>query len=162
MPPRAGITETPPRLDEDNLTVAPWLAESWESKDGRHWTIHLRDNVTFQNGKPMTGEAVKASLERALKENVAIQNTLKVDTIKAEGNKLEITTTEPFPEFASELVNPNTAIIDVSEPDIVNKPVGTGPFKLTSFTAGKEAGAEPLRYILGRGFAAELRDIFVQ
>nr|WP_154960299.1 nickel ABC transporter substrate-binding protein [Paenibacillus xylanexedens] len=138
VPLRAGITETLLRLDEDNLTVAPWLAESWESKDGQHWTIHLRDNVTFQNGKPMTGEAVKASLERALKEKVAIQNTLKVDTIKAEGNKLEITTTQPFPEFASELVNPNTAIIDVSEPDIVNKPVGTGPFKLTSFTAGSK------------------------
>ena len=62
VPLRAGITETLLRLDEDNLTVAPWLAESWESKDGQHWTITLRDNVTFQNGKPMTGEAVKASL----------------------------------------------------------------------------------------------------
>ena len=142
VPLRAGLTETLLRLDEDNLTVAPWLAESWESKDGQHWTINLRDNVTFQNGKPMTGEAVKASLERALKENVAIQNTLKIDTIKADGNKLEITTIQPFPEFASELVNPNTAVIDVSEPDIVNKPVGTGPFKLTSFTPGSKLELE--------------------
>lgn len=133
---RAGITETLVRLDEENLTVAPWLAESWESEDRRHWTIDLRDDVTFQNGKPMTGESVKASLERALDENVAIQNALKIDTIEADGDKLEITTTQPFPEFASELVNPNTAIIDVSEPDIVNKPIGTGPFKLTSFTPG--------------------------
>ena len=102
------------------------------------WTIDLRDDVTFQNGKPMTGESVKASLERALEENVAIQNALKIDTIEAEGDKLEITTTQSFPEFASELVNPNTAIIDVSEPDIVNKPIGTGPFKLTSFTPGSK------------------------
>ncbi|PWW37932.1 MULTISPECIES: nickel ABC transporter substrate-binding protein [Paenibacillus] len=138
VPLRAGITETLVRLDEENLTVAPWLAESWESEDGQHWTIDLRDDVTFQNGKPMTGESVKASLERALEENVAIQNALKIDTIEAEGDKLEITTTQPFPEFASELVNPNTAIIDVSEPDVVNKPIGTGPFKLTSFTPGSK------------------------
>ncbi|WP_416293154.1 nickel ABC transporter substrate-binding protein [Paenibacillus illinoisensis] len=138
VPLRSGITETLVRLDEDNLTVAPWLAESWESEDGQHWTIDLRDDVTFQNGKPMTGESVKASLERALTESAAIQNALKIDTIEAEGDKLEITTTQPFPEFASELVNPNTAIIDVSEPDIVNKPIGTGPFKLTSFTPGSK------------------------
>ncbi|NGZ76329.1 nickel ABC transporter substrate-binding protein [Saccharibacillus alkalitolerans] len=138
VPLRAGITETLVRLDEDNLTVAPWLAESWNSEDGQHWTIDLRDNVTFQNGKPLTGDSVKASLERALKESAAIQNALKIDTIEAEGDKLEITTTQPFPEFASELVNPNTAIIDVSEPDIVNKPVGTGPFKLDSFTPGSK------------------------
>ncbi|CAM4227772.1 nickel ABC transporter substrate-binding protein [Saccharibacillus endophyticus] len=138
VPLRAGITETLVRLDEENLTVAPWLAESWDSEDGQHWTIDLRDDVTFQNGKPMTGDAVKASLERALTESVAIQNALKIDTIEADGDKLSITTTQPFPEFASELVNPNTSIIDVSEPDIVNKPVGTGPFSLTSFTPGSK------------------------
>ncbi|GGN94065.1 nickel ABC transporter substrate-binding protein [Saccharibacillus kuerlensis] len=138
VPLRAGITETLIRLDEENLTVAPWLAESWDSKDGQHWTINLRDDVTFQNGKRMTGDSVKASLERALKESVAIRNALKIDTIEADGDKLEITTTQPFPEFASELVNPNTAIIDVSEPDIVNKPVGTGPFKLNAFTPGSK------------------------
>jgi len=76
----------------------------------------------------MTSESVKASLERALTESAAIQNALKIDTIEVEGDKLEITTTQPFPEFASKLVNPNTAIIDVSEPDIVNKLIGTGPF----------------------------------
>lgn len=138
VPLRAGITETLVRLDEDNLTVAPWLAESWDSEDGQHWTIDLRDDITFQNGKPMTGDSVKASLERALEESVAIQNALKIESIEADGDKLEITTTQPFPEFASELVNPNTAIIDVSEPDIVNKPVGTGPFALTSFTPGSK------------------------
>ncbi|CAM3362934.1 nickel ABC transporter substrate-binding protein [Saccharibacillus brassicae] len=138
VPLRAGITETLVRLDEDNLTVAPWLAESWDSQDGQHWTIDLRDDVKFQNGKPMTGDSVKASLERALEENVAIQNALKIESIEADGDKLAITTTQPFPEFASELVNPNTAIIDVSEPDIVNKPIGTGPFALDTFTPGSK------------------------
>lgn len=32
VPLRAGITETLVRLDEENLTVAPWLAESWEGR----------------------------------------------------------------------------------------------------------------------------------
>ncbi|WP_084591420.1 nickel ABC transporter substrate-binding protein [Ureibacillus sinduriensis] len=138
VPLRAGITETLVRLDEENLTVAPWLAQSWEGEDGLNWTIKLREDVTFHNGKKMDAEAVKASLERALKESVAIQNALKIDKIEADGYTLHISTKEPFPEFISELVNPNVAIIDVTEPDIINKPIGTGPFVLKSFSPGSK------------------------
>ncbi|WP_347342885.1 ABC transporter substrate-binding protein [Priestia flexa] len=142
VPLRAGITETLIRLDEENLSIEPWLAESWDGEDGQNWTIKLREDVKFQNGKQMDAESVKKSLERALKENVAIQNALKIDTISADGFTLTIKTTEPFPEFISELVNPNVAIIDVSEEDFVNKPVGTGPFKLASFTPGSKLELE--------------------
>ena len=142
VPLRAGITETLVRLDEENLNIAPWLAESWEGEDGQHWTIKLREDVTFQNGKKMNAEAVKASLERALKESVAVQNALKIDKIEADGYTLHISTKQPFPEFVSELVNPNVSIIDVTEKDIVNKPVGTGPFALKSFTPGSKLELE--------------------
>lgn len=143
VPLRAGITETLIRLDEENLSIAPWLAESWEGQDGQHWTIKVRENVTFHNGKKMDAEAVKASLERALKESVAIQNALKVEKIEAADDyTLKITTKVPFPEFVSELVNPNVSIIDVTEEDIVNHPVGTGPFVLKSFSPGSKLELE--------------------
>jgi peptide/nickel transport system substrate-binding protein len=138
IPLRSGITETLVRLDEENLTIAPWLAESWEGEDGQHWTIKLREDVTFQNGNKMDAKAVKASMERALKESVAVQNALKIDKIEADGYTLRISTTQPFPEFVSELVNPNVSIIDVTEKDFVNKPVGTGPFALKTFSPGSK------------------------
>ncbi|WP_078577953.1 nickel ABC transporter substrate-binding protein [Salipaludibacillus agaradhaerens] len=136
VPLRAGITETLVRLDEENLTVEPWLAEDWEGEDGVNWIIHLREDVTFHNGTEMDAEAVKASLERAITENIAMDNALKIDQIEADGHTLEITTSEPFPEFISELVNPNVAIIDVTEDDILNRPIGTGPFVLDTFVQG--------------------------
>ncbi|GJM74962.1 hypothetical protein HMSSN036_71780 [Paenibacillus macerans] len=103
----------------------------------------MRENVTFHNGKKMDAEAVKASLERALKESVAIQNALKVEKIEAvDDYTLKITTKVPFPEFVSELVNPNVSIIDVTEEDIVNHPVGTGPFVLKSFSPGSKLELE--------------------
>jgi peptide/nickel transport system substrate-binding protein len=142
VPLRAGITETLIRLDEEKLSIEPWLAESWEGEDGQNWMIKLREDVKFQNGKVMDAEAVKMSLERAIKENVAIQNALKIERIDADGYTLQIKTTEQFPEFISELVNPNVAIIDVTETDIVNKPIGTGPFKLTSFVPGSKLELE--------------------
>lgn len=144
VPLRAGITETLVRLDEENLTVEPWLAESWEGEDGINWIIHLREGITFHNGKEMDADAVKASLERAITESVAMKNALKIDEISAEGYTLKISTTEAFPEFISELVNPNVSIIDVTAEDILNKPIGTGPFALETFTPGSRL--ELVRY----------------
>ncbi len=40
------------------------LAESWEvSPDSTQWTFHLRDNVKFHDGTPMTSADVKATLD---------------------------------------------------------------------------------------------------
>ncbi|WP_046175916.1 nickel ABC transporter substrate-binding protein [Domibacillus indicus] len=142
IPLRAGITETLVHLNDETLQIEPWLAESWKSDDGQNWTIQLRDGVTFQNGKAVDGTAVKASLERAMKDNPAVETALKIQSIKAEGNTLYIKTTSPFAEFPSELVHPNTSIVDVAETDFVNKPVGTGPFKIASFTPGSEVRVE--------------------
>ncbi|MFC4713672.1 nickel ABC transporter substrate-binding protein [Planococcus dechangensis] len=136
VPLRAGISETLIYLNDETLEIEPWLAESWESEDGENWTIQLREDVQFQNGNPMDAQAVKASLERAMADNVAIQNALRIESIAAEGFELQIKTTMPFPEFPSELVHPNTSIIDVTESDFINKPVGTGPFAVESFTPG--------------------------
>src|SRR5690242_19917512 len=54
------------RFDEDNRIV-PCLAERWEiSADGKTYTFHLRANAKFHNGRSMTADDVKYSLERAL------------------------------------------------------------------------------------------------
>jgi peptide/nickel transport system substrate-binding protein len=47
--------------DQDPQTgkIVPWLATSWEiSKDGLTYTFHLRDGVTFANGKKLDAQAV--------------------------------------------------------------------------------------------------------
>ncbi|NPC93174.1 ABC transporter substrate-binding protein [Bacillus sp. WMMC1349] len=132
---RAGISETLVKITSD-LTIEPWLAKDWKSTDGQTWVFSIRDDLTFQNGKKADAKAVKASLERAIHDSKAIKNALKVKEMKAQGQRLTIKTTEPFPEFPSELVHPNTAIIDVSETNFSQKPIGTGPFQVTSFEPG--------------------------
>ena len=57
-----GITEV-----DANANVVPALAHAWEvSDDGLKWTWHIRKDVTFHSGRPMTGADVKANLERIL------------------------------------------------------------------------------------------------
>ncbi|GIN43218.1 hypothetical protein J23TS8_07850 [Bacillus paralicheniformis] len=138
---RAGISETLVKISAD-LSIEPWLAKDWESKDGQTWVFTLKDNLTFQNGKKADAKAVKASLERTIRESKAMNNALKIKEIKAAGQTLTITTKEPFPEFPSELVHPNTSIIDVSAANISQQPVGTGPFQVSSFEAGHKIELE--------------------
>ena len=57
-----GLTE--PDYDTN---LVPALASAWEtSKDGLTWTWHIRRDVTFHNGRQMTGADIKANLERVL------------------------------------------------------------------------------------------------
>jgi len=52
-------------LDWDGKTPVPYLAKSWEiSPDGRTYTFHLRDDVTFCSGKKFTAEDVAYTVTR--------------------------------------------------------------------------------------------------
>ncbi|MBR7654247.1 hypothetical protein KCX83_18160 [Brucella oryzae] len=42
----------------------PFIAESWETTDGKVFTFRLRDDVKFQSGNPLTADDVVFSLDR--------------------------------------------------------------------------------------------------
>ena len=53
-------------LDADGQIV-PYLATSWEvNDDNTQFTFHLRDDVTFSNGEPLTANDVKATFDGAI------------------------------------------------------------------------------------------------
>nr|BBH95513.1 peptide ABC transporter substrate-binding protein [Thermogemmatispora argillosa] len=52
---------------DNNLTVQPQLAASWQSsEDGLTWTFHLKPNLKFSDGTPLTSADVAYSIDRAL------------------------------------------------------------------------------------------------
>ena len=62
-----GLFEGLTRLDPKTARPIPGLAESWEiSPDGRIYTFHLRTNLTWSTGEPMTAGDVVYSWIRAL------------------------------------------------------------------------------------------------
>src|SRR3569832_1661930 len=59
------ILETLTKINADGK-VTPLLAEGWEvSPDLKTYTFRLRKGVKFQNGDPLTAQAVKFSFARA-------------------------------------------------------------------------------------------------
>lgn len=159
---RAGITETLVRLDE-NLAVQPWLATRWEAQGDDTWIFEIRNGVTFQDGAPLDAAAVQASLERAVSVNGALKNALDIKSMQAQGQQLTIVTNKPNPALVSELINPYASIINVEAEKAMGTknfnlaPVGTGPFKVTSFSPGIQIqlecydgywdGASPLQQV---------------
>ena len=52
---------------DDNLKIQPQLASSYDlASDGLTWTFHLRPNLKFSDGTPLTSEDVVYSINRAL------------------------------------------------------------------------------------------------
>ena len=44
---------------DDDFNVKPELAESWENTpDGKDWTFHIRDDVKWQDGEPLTARDI--------------------------------------------------------------------------------------------------------
>src|SRR5690625_182212 len=51
-------------IDEE-LQVVPGIAHSWDiSEDGKNFTFHIHEGVTFHDGTPLDAEAVKYNFDR--------------------------------------------------------------------------------------------------
>ena len=66
-PYNAEFSETLFRLSGTTLSPEPWLATGATPVDPLTWRIELRPGVKFHNGNVMDAQAVKASLERAIR-----------------------------------------------------------------------------------------------
>lgn len=128
---RYGIGETLVRYT-DTMELEPWLAKSWENDGGLVWTITLQDNVTFSSGRAMDGEAVRQCLEHLVANHDRAPGDTKIEDIKAEGQVVTITTSEPNPALMNYLGDPYGCIIDVDASDFEKGiAVGTGPYIVT-------------------------------
>lgn len=130
--------------------ISPWLAKSWEvSEDGTVYTFHLRDDVTFSDGTKFNAEAVRVNLEHM--RDPATKSPLAAAYIApyAQGRVVdeytfEATLREPYSPFLDVLAQSWLSMISprqiLDDPkSIAEKPIGSGPFIVESYT--REQGA---------------------
>jgi peptide/nickel transport system substrate-binding protein len=138
-----GIGETLVKFNK-TMEIEPSLADTWKKVDDLTWQFHIREGVKFHNGTPLTANAVKSSMERALKANPRTQEMLTVNTITADGQNLTITTKTPHTTLLGNLADPINSIIDTTaaEDTVAKAPIGTGAFKIKSYTDGSQVVVE--------------------
>lgn len=143
---RAGASECLTTIDE-NMKLTPVLADKWEKVDPVTWKIHIRKGVKFSNGKDMTPDDVKKSIERAVKKDKRAAANANLDSIKVDGENIIYKTKAPYGALMYNLSEPLFTIIDTSKPDeeIAKTPTTTAPYMVTSFKPGElvEVKANP-------------------
>lgn len=142
---RYGVGETLFKLSE-SLEPEPFMAEDYTlEEDNLTWNITINDGITFHNGNPVDGNAVKACLERLLENNDRAKSDLLISSIEADGQTVTITTSEPNPTLINSLCDPYACIVDASvdTSDYSEKAIGTGPYKVVEYIPEEQINLEP-------------------
>lgn len=127
------------RIRED-LKLEGDLAESWTiSEDIKTWTFKLRPGVKFHNGATLVAEDVAALFRRLLDPASNAPSRSQYDMIEAvaapDPGTVVFTLSIPYGGFADILADRQVKITPRGV-DLAKVPVGTGPFKFVSYTAG--------------------------
>lgn len=134
-------------FSDANLELQPRLAESWTpNEDASVWTFAIRQGVTFHDGTPMTARDVVATFEKLIDPDTGSSNAksalggvLSPGGAEAPDDATVVFSLEApngnFPTLVSS-ANYNANIIpEALDPaDWGQTFIGTGPFKLESFT----------------------------
>ncbi len=130
-------------FDKD-LNPYPVLAKSWKQLDNVTWQFTLQKNVRFHNGNPFTADDVVWSFGRA-KNNKTSRFKSVVTAIKRiekiDDYTVNIITRGPYPILLRKLSA--VRIMDqeysefLSDQELGQIPVGTGPYQLESWYPGK-------------------------
>jgi len=116
--------ETLVSLDEQGR-LAPVLASSWQAEPGnQRWQFFLRPGVAFQDGTPVTPDAVAASL----------RNTNPTWKVFSEGEGVIIERDSAAPNLLAELSLPRNSIVRREG----GKISGSGPFVVLHWDPGKK------------------------
>lgn len=140
---KQNISETLVEIDPDDGSITPRLATGWEQLDDLTWRFELREGVSFHDGEPFNAETLAYSINRTLDESIDCEIRLKffggmeVTPEPVGEYTIDIKTAEPAPILPTVMgtmtvVSPNTPMGERTR-----DPIGTGPYKLESWTPGQ-------------------------
>jgi len=132
--------------------ITPSLAESWSaSKDGLSYDFVIRKGARFHNGDPVTGEDVKFTFERYKGASAALLKDKVKEIQVLAPDRVRFVLKQPWPDFmafygtsatGAAWIVPKKYIEKVGEDGFRKAPVGAGPYKVVSVSAGNELKLE--------------------
>ena len=134
---RQNVVETLTTLDPSDSTPLPKLATSWEALDNGAWRFKIREGVTFHDGRPLTANDVKASIERQSRPELLCSSRTKLPNTTYSFNVIDDHTLEVLPEPREPLLPVFLSFVGISPADTpverVRAPIGTGPFAFANW-----------------------------
>lgn len=142
--PEYGAAETPMRRGKDG-TIEPWAIAALTREDSTTWKLRLRDDVTFQNGKPLDADALLALMQRQLAKSPSAQSVLDGASVRASAER-EVTLRTRTPDAAVPAYLAGESVFPIYDVEAVEragkdpaalagKGIYTGPYAIRSLTA---------------------------
>lgn len=124
--------------------LEPWLLESLSQAGPTTWTLQLRPNATFQNGRPLDGAALAEVMAFNLAENTSVKPLLPGARVAPAGPlAVTLTTAQPTSYVPSLLAHESMfPIFDVATyqahrdkpAELVAAKIWSGPYTVTTLT----------------------------
>lgn len=137
------ISETMTELDvRGDKGLIPRLAESWTDKGDGTWQFKLRQGVKFSDGTDFDAADIKHSFDRVFSDQITCESKryfadTKLDFNIVDPNTIDIKAT-PAQPILPLLMSLVTIVPSETPMEFVRDPIGTGPYKLTEWTAGQQ------------------------
>lgn len=151
--------------------ISPAIAQSWiHSADHRIWTFVIAEGMTFHNGKLVTATDVKLAWERFVRDGVWLVSPQPLSQIRGaevyrsgtvtqlegilvlDDSRLQITLQAGDPNFLEKLTSPAAWVTTRGD----SQPIGTGQFRLESFSRTEVRLTANSNYLWGRPYLEKL------
>ena len=122
---------------DTNTSIAPGVAQSWTIDNPSMVTLHIRPNMVFSNGDPVTATDVELSLEHTktspLRTSLSAIQTMTV----VNPTTLVVNLNRPTAgDFMWAMTYIDGSVMDPSSIGSTLHPIGAGPFMLKSYSQG--------------------------
>ncbi|MDT8069373.1 MAG: ABC transporter substrate-binding protein [Terriglobia bacterium] len=157
LDPRVGTDAQSERIDklmfdslvrrDEHLNLQPWVAERWEIPDPLTYIFHLRHDVGFSDGRPLTSADVKWTLDSIMRGKIRTAKAATyqfIDHVEApDPYTLIIKLKQPYATLLWNLSDGAFGIVpNGAGADFSRHPIGSGPFRLVSMAQDKDVIVE--------------------
>jgi len=121
------------------LAAQPDLATDWTLSDDRlTWTIKLRTDAKFSDGTPLTARDVAFTFNQGAKAGGALDLTVLDSATAIDDATVEIKLKHPWITFTENFFALGIVPEALYAEGYARNPIGSGPYKLVSWTQGEQ------------------------
>lgn len=137
---KENVVETLTEVNPNDGSVTPRLAREWVMVDPKTWRFELRDGVKFHDGSDFDAEDVAHSIARLQTDGFACETRgksigiLKLSTNIIDKDTVEVVASDAVPILPTIMGTIPMVPVETPLDAATRNPVGTGPYRLASWT----------------------------